>query len=118
MWPLVISFILVGGYAIFLLSGPKGPDHKDRLFKLLHDNEFFVRQPQNRWQRFFSLYWRDHAWARRLLGGIWEGYVHDMGTRSAIVTWHWVEKRSAIKSHPLFRVEEYDQYKPEAVEIP
>lgn len=104
-----IAFI---GWVVHLLLGPKVDPTDDRLSKLLHEHEFFVRRPKTRVERFFLNFFSSYKWGRKFLGGTWEAYVHDMGTWHAIITWHWVEKRTRkTLGNTLFRIEEYDYLK-------
>ncbi len=68
---------------------------------------FKWRAPKTKWENFWLLFLREHQWVRRMLGGKWEAYVHDMGTSSAIVTWHWVEEFHKNITQPLFRKEDW-----------
>lgn len=80
------------------------------LTALCHQHGFFIRNPKSRFQNVLILFFRDYQWARRLLGGVWEGYIHDIGTCRACITWHWVEAPSKdLKSHPLYRIEKYEK---------
>ena len=108
----IVNTLLIGGMVVWIahiILGPKIDTSKDHLIEIFHNAGFFIRKPKTRWQRYLLLFWSNRQWARRMLGGIWESYVHDIGTRHAIITWHWVEKKSNREksSIPLFRIEEY-----------
>jgi len=69
------------------------------------------RAPKTRFQEFINLWFRESQWARRLLGGKWEAYVHDLGSCHAVITWHWVTEfhRYPAGGNPvLFRIEDWD----------
>lgn len=71
---------------------------------------FKFRAPKNNYQNLIQLFFRDFEMGRRMLGGKWEGYVHDMGTCHAVITWHWVDDFQRLKDGPvtLFRIEDWD----------
>jgi hypothetical protein len=39
------------------------------------------------WAAWLILF-RQYSWARRLLGGKWELWGHDLGTARAVLSWH------------------------------
>lgn len=66
------------------------------------------RQPQSKWQEFVLLFFSRYRWGRRLLGGRWEAFVHDMGTKRYFIVWHWVKKLDTIQTtQGLLGKEEY-----------
>lgn len=113
MWiAYLVSVLVPVGFGFYVLLGPPMEDRPDRLTELMHQHDFFVRRPKTRWQRLLLNMFSSYAWARRLLGGVWVSYIHDIGTWHAIITWHWLEKRSYKESSlPIFRVEEYNRFK-------
>lgn len=66
------------------------------------------RQPKSKWEKFLFLFCSSRRWARRLLGGKWEAYVHDMGSFRFMVVWYWVsEFGSPFSGAPLLGKEEF-----------
>ncbi len=107
------TFTIVVMMLIWMIANAMGsPDTwNDKLSGTMKEHGFHFRRPTSRWQKFWLLSSCDSIFIRRMLGGKWEAYIHDIGTFHACITWHWVDKfHTDYKGLPLFRTEDYDRF--------
>src|SRR5690606_5385112 len=43
------------------------------------------------WRELLYVFFGDYSWCRRILGGRWELWGHDVGRHNTVLTWHWVK---------------------------
>jgi len=62
----------------------------DKIHKFIENHV----EPKGIIQILLRAFFTDFDWARRILGGKWELWVHDRGTLHTVLTWHWVKEWS------------------------